>query len=114
MAASAEHPAENSKLTCQGATLLGFFWDLEHDALTTNKNRTINLQRPRRGLRPAWAEIAEAEELLPLHGQKPFTQRQALSMAHNLYDPISSAPYLSASLKGTAETTSNRIGSGWI
>ena len=99
MAASAEHPAENSKLTCQGATLLGYFWDLENYALTKNKNSKINLYPARRGLRPSWGEISEAEDLLPLHRKKPFTQRQALAIAHNLYDPISSAPYLSASLK---------------
>ena len=99
MAASAEHPADTSKLTCQGATLLGYYWDLENDALTTNKNSKINLYPARRGLRPSWGEISEAEDLLPLHRKKPFTQRQALAMAHNLFDPIQSAPFLSASLK---------------
>ena len=29
MAASAEHPTDPSKLTCQGATLLRYFWDLK-------------------------------------------------------------------------------------
>ena len=73
MAASAEHPAENSKLTCQGATLLGYFWDLENYALTKNKNSKINLYPARRGLRPSWGEISEAEDLLTLHRKKPFT-----------------------------------------
>ena len=48
------HPADTSKVTCQGATLLGYFWDLEHDSLSTGKNRKINLYPTRRGLRPSW------------------------------------------------------------
>ena len=97
--ASAKHPSDTSKQTCQGATLLGYFWDLENDALTTNKNRKINLYPARRGLRPYWGKISEAEDLLPLHNKKPLTQRQALAMAHTLFDPIQSAPFLSAALK---------------
>ena len=56
MAASAEQPADTSKLNCQGATLLGYYWDLENDALTTNKNSKINLYRARRGLQPRGTE----------------------------------------------------------
>ena len=78
MAASAEHPAENSKLTCQGATLLGYFWDLENDALTMNKNSKINLYPARRGLRPSWGEISEAEDLLPLHRKKTIHTATAI------------------------------------
>ena len=79
--------------------MLGYFWDLENDALTTNKNTKINLYPVRRGLRPSWGEISEAEDLLPLHNKKPLTQRQALAMAHTLFGPIQSAPFLSAALK---------------
>ena len=65
MVASAEHPSDTSKQTCQGATLLGYFWDLENDALTTNKNRNINLYPAKRGLQPSWGEISEAEASPP-------------------------------------------------
>ena len=65
MAASAEHPADTSQQTCQGATLLGYFWNLEKDALSTNKNRKINLHLARRWLRPSLGEISEAEVYSP-------------------------------------------------
>ena len=90
MAATADHPTDPSKLTCAGATLLGYNWDLTHDSLTTGKNLKINLLPPRRGIRPAWADMGEAEDLLPLHNKRPLTQRQALAMAHLHYDPPSS------------------------
>ena len=63
------------------------------------KNRKINLYPARRGLRPVWADMAEAEDLLSLHHKKTFTQRQALAMAHLHFDPIQSQPFLSAVLK---------------
>ena len=85
--------------TCQGATLLGYFWDLERNSLSTGKNRKINLYPARLGLRPSWDEMAEAEDLLPLHYKKPLTQLQALAMAHLYFDPIQSAPFLSSVLK---------------
>ena len=53
MASSAEHPTDTSKQTCLGATLLGYFWNLDKDTLSTNKNRKINLNPARRGLRPS-------------------------------------------------------------
>ena len=99
IAASKEHPSYPSKLTCQGSTLLGCFWNLENDSLSTGKNRKINLYPARRGLRPALADMAEAEDLLPLHHKKPLTQRQALAMAHLHFDPIQSQPFLSTVLK---------------
>ena len=99
MAASAEHPTDPSKLTCEGATLLGYFWNLKHDSLSTGKNLKINLLPARRGIRLAYADMEEAEDLLPLHHKKPLTQRQALAMAHLHFDPIQSQPFLSAVLK---------------
>ena len=50
MADSAEHPSDTAKQTCQGATLHGYFWNLENDSLSTGKNRKINLYPGRRGL----------------------------------------------------------------
>ena len=67
--------------------------------LDNQKNAKINLYPARRGLRPYWGEMSEAEQLLPLHRKKPLTQRQALAMAHTLFDPIQSAPFLAANLK---------------
>ena len=79
MAGSAEHPTDPSKLTCQGATLLGYFWNLEKDFLSTGKNRKINLYPARRGLRPAWADMAEAEDLLPLPPQETTNSTSGFS-----------------------------------
>jgi hypothetical protein len=50
MAATAEHPTDPSKLTCEGATLLGYNWDLGRDVLSTGKNLKVNLLPPRRGI----------------------------------------------------------------
>ena len=61
------------------------------------KNRKINSAR--RGLRRSWGDMAESEDLLPLHHKKPLTQRQALAMAHLHFDPIQSQPFLSSVLK---------------
>ena len=99
IAATADHPTDPSKLTCDGATLLGYNWDLNHDSLTTGKNLKINLLPPRRGIRPAWADLGEAEDLLPLHHKRPLTQRQALAMAHLHYDPLQCQPFLATVLK---------------
>ena len=59
----------------------------------------INLYPDRRGLRPSWADMPEAEDLMALHRKKPLTHRQALAMAHLHYDPLSGQPFLSAVLK---------------
>ena len=99
MASTAEHPAESSAQNVQGATLLGYFWNLEKDTLSTNKNRKINMYPARRGFRPSWGEIMEAEDLLRLHKMKPLTHRQALACAHTLFDPIQAAPFLTSALK---------------
>ena len=48
----------------------------------------INLYPARRGLRPAWADMWEAEDLMALHHKKPLTHRQALAMAHLHFDPL--------------------------
>ena len=50
-------------------------------------------------MRPAWADMAEAEDLLPLHHTKPTTQRKVLAMAHVHLDPIQSQHFLSSVLK---------------
>ena len=99
MAASSEHPSDPSKLTCLGATLLGYGWNLQNDSLSTGKNMKINLYPARRGLRPAWADMWEAEDLMALHHKKPLTHRQALAMAHLHFDPLAGQPFLSAVLK---------------
>ena len=95
----ADHPTDPAKLTCEGATLLGYKWNLEHDSLTTGKNLKINLLPARRGIQPAWADLEDAEGLLPLHHKRPLTQRQALAMAHLHFDPLQSQPFLSTVLK---------------
>lgn len=59
----------------------------------------INLYPARRGLRPAWADMWEAEDLMALHHKKPLTHRQALAMAHLHFDPLAGQPFLSAVLK---------------
>ena len=53
----------------------------------------------RRGVRPSWGNIAEAEDLLRLHREKPLTHCHALACAHLLYDPVGTAPFLTAALK---------------
>ena len=61
------------------------------------KNRKINLYPARRGLRPSWGEMEEAEDWL--HYTKHLTQRQALAMAHFHFDPLMSAPQVHTLLK---------------
>jgi len=95
----ADHPSDPAKLTCEGATLLGYRWNLSSDCLTTGKNVKINLLPARRGIRPAWADLEDAEGLLHLHRKRPLTQRQALAMAHHHFDPLQSQPFLSKVLK---------------
>ena len=99
MAASSKHPSDPSKLTCLGATLPGYGWNLQNDFLSTGKNMKINFYPARRGLRPAWADMSEAEDLLALHRKKPLTHRQALAMAHLHFDPLAGQSFLSAVLK---------------
>ena len=53
----------------------------------------------RRGIRPSWGNLVEAEDLLRLHRARPLTHRQALACAHLLYDPVGTAPFLTAALK---------------
>ena len=43
MAASADHPLDGSKQTCQGATLLGYFWNLESDSLVHRQEQEDQL-----------------------------------------------------------------------
>ena len=50
-------------------------------------------------MRPAWADMAEAQDLMSLHHKKPLTQRQALAMAYLHFDPLAGQPFLSAVLK---------------
>ena len=50
-------------------------------------------------MRPSWGKISKAQDLLPLHNKMPLTQPQALAMAHTLFDPIQSAPFLPSALK---------------
>ena len=95
----ADHPSDPAKLTCEGATLLGYRWNLENDCLSSGKNLKINLLPARRGIRPAWADLEDAEGLLHLHHKRPLTQRQALAMAHHHFDPLQSQPFLSMVLK---------------
>ena len=52
----------------------------------------------RRGLRPSWGDISEAEDLLRLHKLKLLTHRHALDCAHLLFDPVGTAPFLAAAL----------------
>ena len=99
MASTAEHPTESTTQSVQGATLLGYYWNLQTDCLSTNKNTKLNLYPARRGIRPSWGQISEAEDLLRLHKKKPLTQPQALAAAHTLFDPVQSAPFLAAALK---------------
>ena len=99
MAASSEHPSDPSKLTCLGATLLEYGWNLQNNSLSSGKNMKINLYPVRRGLRLAWADMLEAEDLMALHRKKPLTHRPALTMAHLYFDPLAGHPFLSAVLK---------------
>ena len=99
MAGSAAHPVEGQAPGQGEATLLGYFWNLKTDAISTNKNTKLNLCAPHRGLRPSWGQISEATDLLRLHKEKPFKHRQAFAAAHTLYDSVQSAPYLAAQMK---------------
>ena len=101
MASSAEHPTVSKPQVSKKnqSTLLGYFWNLREDTVSTNKNLVINLMPARRGIRPSWGDIAEAEDLLRLHRERPLTHRQALVCAHLLYDPVGTAPFLTAALK---------------
>ena len=91
MASTAEHPTESTTQSVQGATLLGYYWNLQTDCLSTNKNTKLNLYPARRGIRPSWGQISEAEDLLRLHKVKPLTHRQALECARALFDPVQAA-----------------------
>ena len=69
-------------------TLLGYFWNLQEDSVSTNKNTKINLYPAIRGTRPSWGDISQAEDPLRLHKIKPLTHHHALACAHLLYDPV--------------------------
>ena len=101
MASSAEHPTVSKPQVSKEnqSTLLDYFWNLREDTVSTNKNSVINLMPARRCVRPSWKDIAEAEDLLRLHRARPLTHRQALACAHLLYDPVGTAPFLTAALK---------------
>ena len=43
------------------ASLLGYFWSVESDQISTAKEDDLNFHPARRGLRPTWARIREAE-----------------------------------------------------
>ena len=82
-----------------GDTLLGYRWNCKTDAISTNKSPWLNIHPARRGRRPAWARIHEANDLLKIHKLKPLRQRQALSAAHALFDPNNTFPFVLAMLK---------------
>ena len=89
MTSSAEHPTDSTTQVFKNnqSTLLGYFWNLQEDSVSTNKNSVINLMPARRGIRPSSEDISGAEDLLRLHRLKPLTHRHALSCAHLLFEP---------------------------
>ena len=80
-------------------SLLGYFWDPCTDHISTAKGSDLNFHPARRGLRPEWARILEAEDLLRLHKQRPLKHRHALSACHSCFDPLGQAPWLSGMKK---------------
>ena len=44
--------------------LLGYKWDCTRNLLSTNKAAMMNLNPPKRGVRPGWATIREPKDLL--------------------------------------------------
>ena len=101
MASSTEHPAVSTAPVNKEdhSTLLGYFWNLREDWVSTNKSSKINLYPARRGIRSGWGNIFEAEDLFRLQKLKPLTNLHALACAQLLYDPIGSTPLLAAALK---------------
>jgi hypothetical protein len=82
-----------------GDTLLGYKWNPELDYISTDKSVFLNIHPARRGVRPAWARIHEAKDILRIHQIKPLRQKHALSAAHSCFDPLHSAPWVQAMLK---------------
>ena len=80
-------------------SLLGYFWEPHSDHISTAKGSDLNFHPARRGLRPEWARIKEADDLLRLHQQRPLRHRHALSACHSCFDPLNQAPWLSAMQK---------------
>ena len=56
----------------------------------------MNLHKAKRGIRPGWARIREAEDLLRLHKEKPLKHRHALAACHSCFDPLNQVPWLGA------------------
>ena len=55
MASSTEHPTMSKPHVANDdqSTLLGYFWNLREDTVSTNKSSVINLMPARRGIRPS-------------------------------------------------------------
>ena len=77
----------------------------------------MNLYPARRGIRPEYGNITDDRDILRLHKIRPLRHRQALACAHALFDIVSQAPFLAASLKFmyrylTVTTSLNSEGQG--
>ena len=59
-------------------SLLGYHWNLDTDFLSTAKGNALNFHSAKRGLRPSWARITEAQDLLRLHEQRVLRHRHTL------------------------------------
>ena len=77
-------------------SLLGYFWSVETDEISTAKEDDLNFHPQKRGIRPGWARIREAEDLLRLHKEKPLKHRHALAACHSCFDPLNQVPWLGA------------------
>ena len=77
-------------------TLLGYKWDCKRDLLSTNRASMMNIHPPKRGIRPSWSNIREAEDLLRLHKDRQLRHRHLLSAGHSTYDPLGAAPWVGA------------------
>ena len=83
------------------STLLGYLWQPATDTISTCKLPYVNLLPARRGLRPLAGRLYTPEDVVALHKKMPkgLSKRNALSAAHNVYDPLNICPWASVQLK---------------
>ena len=79
-----------------GESLLGYGWETLKDIISTNKQASLNLYPPRRGRKPALADMRQASDLLRLHKLNKLRHRHALSAVHALFDPLGTCPWVAA------------------
>ena len=56
----------------------------------------MNIHPPKCGVRPGWANIRDAEDLLKLHADRPLRHRHALSAVQSTFDPLGAALWVGA------------------